>query len=121
MLAVSSVGAPRRPDAQYNLGYIWSISLVAALGGLLFGYDWVVIGGARYAAAAMSEIQSTLVNETERVRFRELVDCPYSIRSKCTARRLAGLQPGVTGATTAASFCPAFKSISPALYSLNFL
>jgi SP family xylose:H+ symportor-like MFS transporter len=27
--------------------YIWGISLVAALGGLLFGYDWVVIGGAR--------------------------------------------------------------------------
>ncbi|RPJ87366.1 MAG: MFS transporter [Acidobacteria bacterium] len=27
--------------------YIWMISLVAALGGLLFGYDWVVIGGAK--------------------------------------------------------------------------
>jgi sugar porter (SP) family MFS transporter len=27
--------------------YIWGISLAAALGGLLFGYDWVVIGGAR--------------------------------------------------------------------------
>lgn len=26
---------------------IWIISAVAALGGLLFGYDWVVIGGAR--------------------------------------------------------------------------
>jgi SP family sugar porter-like MFS transporter len=30
----------------FNLGWIWTISLVAALGGLLFGYDWVVIGGA---------------------------------------------------------------------------
>ena len=29
-----------------NLAYIWCISLVAALGGLLFGYDWVVISGA---------------------------------------------------------------------------
>ena len=28
-------------------GYVWGISIVAALGGLLFGYDWVVIGGAR--------------------------------------------------------------------------
>jgi SP family sugar porter-like MFS transporter len=29
------------------MGYVWMISLVAALGGLLFGYDWVVIGGAK--------------------------------------------------------------------------
>jgi len=31
----------------YNFNFIWGISLVAALGGLLFGYDWVVIGGAK--------------------------------------------------------------------------
>lgn len=35
------------PEGQLNLGYLWMISLVAALGGLLFGYDWVVIGGAK--------------------------------------------------------------------------
>jgi sugar porter (SP) family MFS transporter len=34
-------------NAEYNTRYIWTISLVAALGGLLFGYDWVVIGGAK--------------------------------------------------------------------------
>src|SRR5208283_3895613 len=33
--------------AEYNFSYIWLISVVAALGGLLFGYDWVVIGGAK--------------------------------------------------------------------------
>ena len=33
--------------AEYRLGYIWLISVVAAMGGLLFGWDWVVIGGAK--------------------------------------------------------------------------
>jgi sugar porter (SP) family MFS transporter len=33
--------------ADYNYGYVWLISVVAALGGLLFGWDWVVIGGAK--------------------------------------------------------------------------
>ncbi len=27
--------------------YVWGIAIVAALGGLLFGWDWVVIGGAK--------------------------------------------------------------------------
>src|SRR6266481_6592730 len=32
---------------NFNIAYIYAISAVAALGGLLFGYDWVVIGGAK--------------------------------------------------------------------------
>jgi sugar porter (SP) family MFS transporter len=34
-------------QAELRMGYIWMISLVAALGGLLFGWDWVVVGGAK--------------------------------------------------------------------------
>jgi len=40
-------GANAGPRAELRHGYIWIISLVAALGGLLFGWDWVVIGGAK--------------------------------------------------------------------------
>lgn len=36
-----------KPTYTYNQTYIWLISLTAALGGFLFGYDWVVIGGAK--------------------------------------------------------------------------
>ena len=43
----SSAATATASAARYNYGYIWAISLVAALGGLLFGYDWVVIGGAK--------------------------------------------------------------------------
>ena len=38
----ASLGVPQQ---RYNMGYVWAISLVAALGGLMFGYDWVVISG----------------------------------------------------------------------------
>ena len=42
-----TTGAIQRQIVHFNTVYLWTISLVAALGGLLFGYDWVVIGGAK--------------------------------------------------------------------------
>src|SRR4030081_361647 len=45
------------PTAQHA-AYLWIIALVAAMGGLLFGYDWVVIGGARQFYEAYFQLTS---------------------------------------------------------------
>jgi len=44
--AISGTEESSSVPAKHTV-YLWGIAIVAALGGLLFGYDWVVIGGAR--------------------------------------------------------------------------
>ena len=47
MMGPTATGGNAGGGVTFNLGYVWTISVVAAMGGLLFGYDWVVIGGAK--------------------------------------------------------------------------
>ncbi len=46
MITISKA-EPTDLKVRLNLGYVWLISSVSAMGGLLFGWDWVVIGGAK--------------------------------------------------------------------------
>jgi MFS transporter, SP family, xylose:H+ symportor len=57
IVSFSSATNDSAPRAQ-NSAYVWMIALVAAMGGLLFGYDWVVIGGARQFYEAYFQLTS---------------------------------------------------------------
>ncbi|MGA2233470.1 MAG: sugar porter family MFS transporter [Tepidisphaeraceae bacterium] len=46
-------------QTRFNLGYVAVICCVAALGGLLFAYDWVVIGGAAKFYEAFFHLKDT--------------------------------------------------------------
>jgi MFS transporter, SP family, xylose:H+ symportor len=61
-MITSSVQPGSALKAEYNLRYIWLICIVAAFGGLLFGYDWVVIGGAAKFYEAFFQLKDTAVN-----------------------------------------------------------
>jgi sugar porter (SP) family MFS transporter len=47
MHSVSIAQPAQSSQADIRLAYVWLIAFVAAFGGFLFGYDWVVIGGAK--------------------------------------------------------------------------
>jgi SP family xylose:H+ symportor-like MFS transporter len=47
MHSVSIAQPAESSEANLRLVYVWLIAFVAAFGGFLFGYDWVVIGGAK--------------------------------------------------------------------------
>src|SRR5947209_8619827 len=47
MITPATSAVESKTAAAWDAKYVWLISSVAALGGLLFGYDWVVIGGAK--------------------------------------------------------------------------
>ena len=46
-------------EAKINGSYLWAVCVAAALGGLLFGYDWVVIGGAAKFYEAFFHLKDT--------------------------------------------------------------
>jgi SP family sugar porter-like MFS transporter len=44
---VSASSASEKRGGSFRPAYVWLTAAAGALGGLLFGYDWVVIGGAK--------------------------------------------------------------------------
>jgi SP family xylose:H+ symportor-like MFS transporter len=60
-IATSPATSPTSFEADLHLRYVWMIAFVAAMGGLLFGYDWVVIGGAKPFYEAYFGISSVVL------------------------------------------------------------
>lgn len=47
MIMASRAASRTKEGERFNAAYVLTIASAGALGGLLFGYDWVVIGGAK--------------------------------------------------------------------------
>jgi SP family xylose:H+ symportor-like MFS transporter len=58
MQSVSITQTAESSEADIRLTYVWLIAFVAAFGGFLFGYDWVVIGGAKPFYEAYFQLHS---------------------------------------------------------------
>ena len=73
---ITTTGTPHsatRTTTGFNATYVWMISAVAAMGGLLFGYDWVVIGGAAKFYEAFFHLKDTAVLIAQDASFWEKV------------------------------------------------
>jgi len=62
LLSSGNTPSPAGVEPAVNNTYVWMIALVAALGGLLFGYDWVVIGGAAKFYEAFFHLTDTSIS-----------------------------------------------------------
>ena len=61
MITTPAAGPAAAPtDTEFNATYVWLISIVAAMGGLLFGYDWIVISGTDLFYEAHFHLTSSL-------------------------------------------------------------
>ena len=73
MITSAPVPASIPTKPSINAAYLWTICLVAALGGLLFGYDWVVIGGAAKFYEAFFHLTNTAGQVAQDAGFWEKV------------------------------------------------
>jgi MFS family permease len=60
-------------SGEHKPGFLFLITFVAAMGGLLFGYDWVVIGGAAKFYEAFFNLKDTAANISDTAPFWEQV------------------------------------------------
>ena len=58
MMDAQTTAPPRNDVESRPLLYVWVVSLIAAMGGFLFGYDYVVIGGAKSFFESHFQLQS---------------------------------------------------------------
>ena len=60
-------------ESEHKRGYLFLITFVAAMGGLLFGYDWVVIGGAAKFYEAFFQLKDTAASVAATAGFWDKV------------------------------------------------